>query len=125
MSTDLGREIKVILDEYEVEVQKDVEQATKTAAQFGAKTLKETGPKDTGKYAKAWGYKKEGLGLGNTSYVVYNKKYPGLTHLLEDGHLIRNQYGTYGRTNPIPHIEPVEILVQEKLLDEITRRIRK
>jgi hypothetical protein len=125
MTLDLDIEIKAILDDYAVEVQKDIEDAAKTTAQFGARELRKTSPKDKGDYAKGWGYRKEGKGLGETSYVVYNKSHPGLTHLLEKGHLIRNQYGSYGRTKAIPHIKPVEMAVSQRFIEEITKRIKK
>jgi hypothetical protein len=51
--------------------------------------------------------------------VVYNRTMPGLTHLLENGHVIRNKKGDYGRTSGKKHIKPVE----EWAVDELPRRI--
>lgn len=92
-----------LLDEYSEKVQKVVDKAGEQTAKDCAAKLRNTSPKRTGKYAKSWTSKKEGGG-----YVVYNKKHYQLTHLLENGHVIRNKYGTYGRAPAIKHIEPVE-----------------
>lgn len=125
MTADLDIQLKAILDEYPLEVQKDVEESAKKSAQKGASELRKTSPKDTGKYAKGWSYKKQGAGLGQTSYVIYNNARPGMTHILENGHLIRNQYGTYGRTAPRPHIKPVEVLVSQYFIEELTKNLSK
>ena len=47
--------------------------------------------------------KKDGLSV---SYIVYNANNPGLTHTLEHGHIVKNQYGTYGRSEAKVHIAP-------------------
>jgi hypothetical protein len=81
--------------------------------------LKNTSPKKTGDYAKSWSIKR---GKGNER-VVYNKQYQ-LTHLLENGHVIVNAKGTYGRTNGIKHIAPVEEWASEELPREIERELQ-
>lgn len=125
---DLADEIKTILDEYELEVIDDVDKAALATAKLGVKELKEKSPKSNrangGAYAKSWGYTKEKMPFGYTSYVIRNRKHYQLTHLLENGHLIKNQYGSYGRTKPIPHIKPVEIIVQENFLDNLIKRLK-
>jgi len=103
------------------EVNKEVEQSAKTNIQQVAREsvnkLKNTSPVKTGSYAKGWGTKKQ----GNMDVVVHNRTDYQLTHLLENGHVIRNKKGTYGRTHPIKHIAPVE----EWAVDELPRRIIK
>lgn len=125
---DLADEIKTILDEYELEVIDDVDKAALATAKLGVKELKEKSPKSNrangGAYAKSWGYTKEKMPFGYTLYVIRNRKHYQLTHLLENGHLIKNQYGSYGRTKPIPHIKPVEIIVQENFLDNLIKRLK-
>lgn len=125
MNINLDGELQKILDEYVVEVEEDVEESAKATAQAGAKELRANSPKDRGNYARSWGYKKQGLGIGETSYVIYNKRYPGLSHLIENGHIEKNQYGTYGRVRGYPHIKPVEAMVNQKFLEEITNRLKK
>ena len=92
-----------LLDEFNEEFQKKVEEAGETTAKECAAKLRNTSPRRSGNYAKSWRYKKEGNG-----YIVYNAKHYQLTHLLENGHVVRNKYGTYGRVSGIKHIEPVE-----------------
>ena len=94
-SIDLAEELKKILDEYELEVIDDVDKAALATAKLGVKELKEKSPKskraEGGAYAKSWGYRKERMHFGNTSYGIHNIKHNQLTHLLEHGHLNKNQ----------------------------------
>lgn len=125
---DLADEIKKILDDYELEVIDDMNKAAFATANLGVKELKAISPKSKrakgGAYAKSWGYTKQKMPFGYTSYVIRNKKHYQLTHLLENGHLIKNKHGSYGRTKPIPHIKPVEIIVQEHFLDNLISRLK-
>lgn len=80
--------------------------------------LKNTSPKGSPhkrRYAEGWKVTKQGRG----DLVVHNPSNYQLTHLLENGHVIRNKKGTYGRTHPIKHIEPAE----EWASEELPRRI--
>ena len=101
------------------EINKDIEQSAKTNIQAVAKEsvvkLKNTSPVKTGSYAKGWGTKRN----GDMDVIVHNRTDYQLTHLLENGHVIRNKKGTYGRTHGIKHIAPVE----EWVVDELPRRI--
>src|SRR5690606_30840215 len=97
---DLAGEIVLAVRTYTEEVGAAIEEAVKETAQDLAAVLRETSPKDTGEYAKGWTARKEGPGR----YVVYNKKKPQLTHLLEHGHA----KSSGGRVEGIPHIKPAE-----------------
>lgn len=80
--------------------------------------LKNTSPRGTPhqkKYAEGWRVSKK----RKADLVVHNATNYQLTHLLENGHLIVNKKGTYGRTHPIKHIAPAE----EWAADELPRRI--
>lgn len=103
-----------LLEEFSEEVQKAVDDSGKTVAKECASKLRNTSPKRKGDYAKSWRSKKDGDG-----YVVYNAKHYQLTHLLENGHVVRNKYGTYGRVSGVKHIEPVE----QWAIDEFQVRI--
>ena len=101
-------EISQILDAYDERVKRAVEEAAEEAANLTANMLKETSPartrgKGKGKYKRGWKVKRLEQGLVK-SYVVYNGAAPGLTQLLEYGHVSRNQYGSWGRVRAIPHI---------------------
>lgn len=119
----LDDEIKKILEDYKNQVEKNVDDEAKKVAKLGAQKLKGSSPKNKGKYAKSWSWKKIGASLGHAQYTVYNAKHYRLTHLLENGHLIRNQNGTYGRTKAIPHIKPVEIIVQDEFFNKLKEKL--
>lgn len=101
------------------DIEKDVKMSTRrnidAVSKEAVQRLKNTSPRKTGSYAGGWGKKRE----GDMDVVVYNRTDAPLTHLLENGHVIRNKKGTYGRTHPIRHIKPVE----EWASDELPRRI--
>lgn len=100
-------------------VNKDVQEATRKSidevSKEAVQKLRNTSPRKTGSYAKGWGVKKQ----GRMDAVVYNRTDAPLTHLLENGHIVRNKKGTYGRALGIKHIAPVE----EWASDELSRRI--
>lgn len=101
----IALQLKDLLDEYVEEVETVAHEAQKATAEEAAAKLRDTSPKGaTGDYAKGWAVKK----TGTLSRVVYNKTDWQLTHLLENGHVIKNQFGTYGRAPAIKHIAPVE-----------------
>lgn len=110
MATNLVAEVTAALTEYCEDVQKVCDESAKEAAELVKTTLHKNSPrkargKGRGRYARGWRVKKrESAGL--VSYVVYNGTSPGLTHVLEHGHIARNQYGTFGRVRAIPHIGP-------------------
>ena len=104
-----------ILDAVDKEVQQSARKNIDGVAKEAVQKLKNTSPVKTGSYAKGWGTKKQ----GEADVVVYNRTDASLTHLLENGHVIRNKKGTYGRTHGIKHIKPVE----EWAVDELPRRI--
>jgi hypothetical protein len=107
MAINLVAEITMALEEYCDEVQKACDAAAKEAAELTVRQLKSSSPrkkgKGGGKYARGWRVKKTELG-NLVSFTVHNGTSPGLTHVLEHGHVSRNQYGTYGRVRAIPHI---------------------
>lgn len=113
-----------ILIEYNEEVREAVDKSAKDAAELCMKTLKSTSPKRPkhGEYARSWTVKVEESSNGVSDYITYNKRHYQLTHLLENGHVIRNKKGTYGRTHPIKHIAPAaDAAIQRFDLETRTR----
>lgn len=96
-------DISDILEEYSIEIQEGITQAAEDVANAGAKELKATSPKRTGKYSKGWRVNKRS-GKGFVHTTIYNATNWQLTHLLEKPHLLRNGK----KSKPIVHIEPVE-----------------
>ncbi len=103
-------------------VSKDVKGVYETDSMKVAKEtvqkLKNTSPKGSPhkrKCAEGWKVSKRDRG----DLVVHNATNYQLTHLLENGHVIKNKKGTYGRTHGIKHIAPAE----EWAAGELPRRI--
>ena len=111
--------IDKILQEYADSTVKDVSALTKKMAQKGAQSVKqEAKSKGWGEhtgYADGWTSQFES-GRVSSQGVIYNKKAPGLAHLLEHGHAKRGG----GRTRAVPHIAPVA----EKLEKEFEKAVK-
>jgi len=100
-----------ILDTVSKEVKGVLKTDSMQVAKETVQKLKNTSPVKDGSYARGWKVsKKQGSDL-----VVHNATDYQLTHLLENGHVIRNKKGTYGRTHPIKHIQPAEEWASEEL----------
>ena len=113
----MADEIAKMLTEYEAAIVKNVDASGKAVADKGAKQLRQTCPKRTGKYAKSWGVTREEGAFGeNAKYIIHNKKHYRVAHLLEHGHVMANGK----RTKAIPHIKPVE----EQVIREYEKKIR-
>lgn len=115
---EITREINKLMQDYKDELEKLADEEFAEVAKNTRDELRSTSPKLTGDYAAGWAVKKES-GVGVSNYIVYNKPEYRLTHLLENGHVIRNKKGTYGRTSPIKHIQPAA----EKAADELIERL--
>lgn len=103
----VSAQLDKILEQYGRKADEAVEKSAKRAGRDTAKDLKNTSPKRTGAYASSWSTKVTRSSGRLIGVTVYNKRYQ-LTHLLENGHVIKNKKGEYGRTRPIKHIEPAE-----------------
>lgn len=110
----LAAEINRQLALYANQTDEKVQETAKKIAEEGAQKLREVSPKRTGRYASGWTFKKF-----KGSYVVHNKTHYRLTHLLEKSHALRNG----GRSNPQPHIKPVERQMIEDFELELRRAL--
>ena len=113
-ANNLSHTMKKLLKEYGNKANEVCRDVVKEVAQETSKQLKATSPVKTGNYAKGWGFKPMKVSGMLTEYVVYNKKAPGLTHLLEHGH------GGRSPASAKPHIKPAE----DFSIAELERRIR-
>ena len=116
-------QMEQILDDYSEEVKKATNNAIDTTSKESVQKLKNTSPKKSGKYARGWRVKKDRTRSGIETVTVHNKTDYQLTHLLENGHVIRNKKGEYGRTNGIKHIAPVEEWASSELPLEIEKEL--
>ena len=119
ITVDLQKQVDAILTEYDAKVMSVADEVITEVAKEASKKLRQTSPKDTGKYAKGWTYQVEKGRITKTA-TVYGKRdtYP-LAHLLEFGHAKRNG----GRVEGIEHIKPVEEWAAKELEERIKRRI--
>ena len=103
--------------------EEEFEQIAKEVAKDGAKKLKATSPRgrgsSKGQYADGWGVTYQRKRNGKFEFVVHNKKKPGLTHLLENGH----QSNRGGRVKGIAHIKPVEEWCNEEFEKRTEERL--
>lgn len=119
-------QVREILETYNKEVKVATENAARKTARKAASMLRATSPrmkggKKSGKYAKGWTFKK----LDENTIVVYNRTDYMLTHLLEFGHAVHNQYGATGkRAGAQPHIKPVEEWAIEAFPEKIEQELR-
>lgn len=112
-----------ILTDYSKNVIRETNEAFETVSKEAVQKLKNTSPKRTGKYARSWTKKTEKGGSLKTDTVVIHNKVYQLTHLLENGHIVRNAKGTYGRASGIKHIAPVEEWAADELPNLIKRKL--
>lgn len=126
--TNIADQLKVILDQMEDQVIVLSEDTMRAIAKETAQRIKteasiRKGLRNTGDYANGWTYKRMARKGKITGFVVYNRTKPGLTMLLEKGHVIRNGSGTYGRTVGIPHIAPAEKWAQGEIMRKLGNRL--
>lgn len=109
----LSDQMTEILNEIRSGTEEALEAGLKSVQKSAPAKLKNRSPKKSGEYASGWRAKK----LDKKTVVIYNAKQPGLTHLLENGHMIVNKKGSYGRYNGVKHIEPVDQEEQQAFFD--------
>ena len=118
----LVREVNYALNALIGEVDDDTQEVFDEVGKEAAAQL-ETRSRDKGwkKYARGWEDERQKSIQDKRLSLVRNTTQPQLTHLLEYGHPIFNQYGeTNGQAKAIEHIAPVNDWVQS----EITRRLQ-
>lgn len=99
----LQSDINKILAQYAADTTKTVQELAKDFGKKGVKALRDSSKVFNGtRYAKGWKVTMEESRLGSTA-IIHNTT-PGLPHLLEKGHALRNG----GRTEGTVHIAPVE-----------------
>ena len=118
---DLSREVKAQLQAYCDEVTEAVKAEVDTVAEECLQEIKANSPVRTGRYRKGWRKEVAYESRDDIRITVRNKTYPGLTHLLENGHAKAGG----GRVEGIPNIKPAELHAAEKLADKVKVRLKK
>lgn len=116
----LAADIQKILEDYNEDVQNLSKEAVRKIGQKGAQALRSASGVfgGTGKYASGWSSKVEENRMGAKA-TLYNAKVPGLPHLLEFGHAMRNG----GRVSGKVHIKPVEDELISAFEQELEREL--
>ena len=125
MSDNLQSAVASVLQEFEESVTESVQRVTNEVAKEGLSKVKAASPV-SGKSPKSSAYKsgwtkKVVTNRMGASAIIYNGKYPGLVHLLEKGHALRNG----GRSTAFPHVAPVEEWMNSELQKRIKEAIQK
>lgn len=109
--------IQKIIDEYGEEVDKNLDEVVNKTGQKAVQLLRSTSPVDehspqSGAYKKGWRLQKSEKAKSRLFHtaIAYNV-HPGLPHLLEFGHALRQG----GRAPAVPHIKKVEDAVYNSL----------
>ncbi len=119
-------QVREILEDYNKDVKEATQRAARKTALKAASMLRATSPRNpkgkrSGEYAKGWTIKQ----LNRDTVVVYNRPAYMLTHLLEFGHAVHNQYGATGkRAGAHVHIKPVEEWAIEAFPEKIEQELR-
>lgn len=104
----LGSDIAKQMAEYASDVTEEMKAEAKEVAKEAVKELKTSSPEGKGSrkghYKSGWASKTETENATSIGIRVYNRKKPGLAHLLEKGHAKRGG----GRVEGIPHISTAE-----------------
>lgn len=118
-----------ILAEFADEEMDAIESQFESAGELALTTVKELSPRGHGKYADGWTLQKTGKHAkgsfigGNVSVTVYNKTKYRLTHLLNNGHVIANQYGRYDRWEGDNHIGRSEERAERLLMQSLKEKL--
>ncbi len=118
-SVSVYEQMKDILDGCSEDISEAVRIETNNSAKSTAKLLQSTSAKKSGEYARGWKAKR----IDESTSVTYNATMPGLTHLLENGHIIRNKKGEYGRTSGDHKIADAEAIGTQEFENNVLRRI--
>ena len=112
--------ISDLLEEYGDAATDVIREVAPELAKSARKELKATSPvgNENRHYADGWSVQTENIRNG-VAVTIYNRLKPGLTHLLEHGHALRNG----GRSKAIPHIAPVNEKIQRDFVEVVSDRL--
>lgn len=114
----LTSEVEKILSKYQEDIQGNVNDIVKEMSKKGAQSIKSQARSmfgGSGAYASGWTSRAE-TGRLSAQGTIYNATEPGMPHLLEHGHALRQG----GRAPGYPHIAPVE----DTLVKEFEQKVK-
>ena len=116
----VSEQMTEIFETYTKEVRDSIKTESAKAARDTAAKLRATSARKTGEYAPGWRSKR----IGESGSVTYNATAPGLTHLLERGHVVKNGKGIVGRANGDHKIEEAEQWGADQYETRLLRRLQ-
>lgn len=127
----ISDELVEILNEFVDEEEKIIQKVFKQTAEDTKDMVEGASPRQHGDYASGWEVKTEASGMlgGDVVYTVCNPRHYQLTHLLEKGHVVKNQFGTptrpgrKKRTKAIRHIKPAEQWGNQELIERLRAKL--
>lgn len=115
----LAEAIAEILDEYGDETDKHIDEITAQVAKKGVQALRSASSVFNGtKYKSGWAVDYTITRYSKSAHI-WNKKVPGLPHLLENGHLLRNGRHSNGRV----HIKPIEDQLTREFFNQLEHKL--
>lgn len=120
---DLAQEINKALNEYKKVCSQDLEKIAKEVANEGRKKVKALSPVGVSKkhYKDGWRVTEVQRTAEKIGFTIHNSRKPSLTHLLENGHQLRQG----GRARAFPHIKPVEEWCAQEFGKRVERELKK
>lgn len=128
---DLSAAVNELLKEYGDAVFDAVSESVEEVTDEATDKLRQVnhfapGGNPSGAYARSWVNDAVRRTRVSTAKVVHNEEHYRLTHLLENGHVIRNGTGrTFGRTGKYQHIAPVNDWAKEELPKRFRQKVSK
>lgn len=92
--------LESLLHDVDTNISECIVKPVSTAVRYGAKIARWSAPMKTGEYASGFASKTDRTGQKHCIGTIYNKKKPGLVHLLEKGHATIGG----GRVRAYPHM---------------------
>ena len=130
LASEILKEMELYTDNVSAAVSKAVDDIAVDSMRKLQATRSAHGSNVWKRYPLGWTIKRKmptkGKNKGRKTAIVYNRDHYRLTHLLENGHVIKNGTGrTYGRTRSFEHIGPVNEEAQKRLEEAIMEAIEK
>lgn len=125
-SSQIAYTIDEIVSGYADEKEAKLKQIMIDCAEDGVQTIKEKGSSaqgsvrkhyiDWGDYLSGWTFEED-----NGTVKIKNKDKPGLTHLLEFGHEVKNKKNgpVLGSAGAYPHVMPAERLIKKNFQKKV------
>lgn len=115
-------ELMKILRDYQDLTDEEMKQAVTKTANAVKNAIKQEAPRDTERYKNSWATKKTASKRHKTAVTVYSKNRYQLTHLLENGHELKDRYGNkIGDVKEIPHIAPATENAEKELMYQLRK----